>query len=147
MWVVYLAVHTSAYIDVMSQLMGFAPGDKEITNRSYQKLDIEAVQVLSIFLFGRGGWLAFNKGGHCRKWLFDILWIWENFKGKCQWLWGFSCYLSLLSVTVSLHGKNSCKVEWRHTRRVRLKDLPILFKNLDICVLAIMYLLVVYHIP
>lgn len=27
------------------------------------------------------------------------------------------------------------------------EGLPILFKNLDICVLAIMYLLVVYHIP
>lgn len=31
MCVVYLTVHTSAYIDVMSQLMGFAPGDIEIT--------------------------------------------------------------------------------------------------------------------
>lgn len=40
MCVVYLTVHTSAYIDVMSQLMGFAPGDIEITNRSYQKLEI-----------------------------------------------------------------------------------------------------------
>lgn len=80
MCVVYLTVHTSAYIDVMSQLMGFAPGDIEITNRSYQKLEIGAVQVLSIFLFGRGRWPAFNKGGslewtgvsHCRKWLFDL---------------------------------------------------------------------------
>lgn len=33
MCVVYLTVHTSAYIDVMSQLMGFAPGDIKITNR------------------------------------------------------------------------------------------------------------------
>lgn len=63
MCVVYLTVHTSAYIDVMSQLMGFATGDIEITNRSYQKLEIGAVQVLSIFLFGRGRWPAFNKGG------------------------------------------------------------------------------------
>lgn len=54
MCVVYLTVHTSAYIDVMSQLMGFAPGDIEITNRSYQKAEIGAVQVLSIFLFGMG---------------------------------------------------------------------------------------------
>lgn len=72
----------------------------------------------------------------------DILWIWTNCKGKCQWLWRFSCYLSLLSITVSLHGKKSCKVKWGKgyflmfsllSKTARPKDLLILFKNLDIC--------------